>query len=61
MNDDIIATASRKIGEVPFEEFNIAQWSTESSRLMVSNSLTGCRTGWIRMQDRGRTSKYLNC
>ena len=37
----------------------IAQWATELSRLMIPDTLTRCRTGWIRMQRGGRTFEHL--
>ena len=35
----------------------IAQWSTDPSRLMVPDSVTGCQTGWIRLENRESTLK----
>ena len=59
MNDDVIVPASRKNGEIPHGRIvQIAQWSTESMWVMMPDSLTRYRTGWIKMQPGGRTSEH---
>ena len=58
MNDDVIVPLSIANLEA-LMDVHMVNGLYETLGLMVPDSLTGCKTGWITLQNRGRTSKYM--